>query len=60
MFFPLRLNFQHALLRDLLGYTIHPAIRSHIGLPKDVKIADIGTGTGYFEDDIRCIAHEPR
>ena len=42
-----RLNFQHALLRDLLGYTIYPEVFSHGGLSQDAKIADIGTGTGY-------------
>lgn len=42
------MNFQHALLRDLLGYTIHPNIRSHAQFPKEAKVADIGTGTGYI------------
>lgn len=53
------MNFQHALLRDLLGYTIHPDIRSHGGLPREAKIADIGTGTGYLEIvfDVSSINH---
>ena len=57
--FPSRLNFQHAMLRDLLGYTIHPAI-SQSGLPEKAKIADIGTGTGYSEDVLRLITHNQR
>ena len=44
----LSLNFQHTLFRNLLGYTIHPDIYSHGGLPEDARIADIGTGTGYL------------
>ncbi|MCJ1366387.1 hypothetical protein MMC16_005515 [Acarospora aff. strigata] len=44
----LRLNYQHTLLRELLGYIIHPEILSHGRLPQDAKVADIGTGTGYL------------
>ena len=31
-----------------MGYTIAPKILSQGDLPRDAKIADIGTGTGYF------------
>ena len=40
-----RLNLQHYLFKDLLGYNIHPDIT--VRNDKDFKIADVGTGTGY-------------
>lgn len=40
-----RLNLQHYLWKDVLGYNIHPGIPIHD--KEDFCIADIGTGTGY-------------
>lgn len=48
----LRLNFQHHLLRELLGYSIHPGILSNGTLPPNPKIADVGTGTGQWLVDV--------
>ena len=48
----LRLNLQHRLLRELLGYEIHPSILSSHKLPKKPKIADIGAGTGQWLIDV--------
>lgn len=41
-----RLNLQHYLWKDSLGYNIHPDIP--IRDKEDFRIADIGTGTGYY------------
>lgn len=41
-----RLNLQHYLWKDVLGYNIHPDIPIHD--KEDFRIADIGTGTGYL------------
>ena len=49
------MNFQHTLLRELLGYTINPGIHSHGSLSQDAKIADIRTGTGQ----LRATADRP-
>ena len=48
----LRLNFQHHLLRELLGFSIHPEIVSNATLPPNPKIADVGTGTGQWLVDV--------
>ena len=40
----LRLSLQHHLLRELLGYHIHPSILSD-HFPDNPKVADIGAGT---------------
>ena len=48
----LRLNFQHQLLRDLLGYTVHPEIRRLGNLGPSAKIADVGTGTAQWLLDV--------
>lgn len=48
----LRLNFQHHLLRELLGYTIHPDIISKGHLPTNPKVADVGTGTAQWLIDV--------
>ncbi|KAL9602211.1 MAG: hypothetical protein Q9179_002615 [Wetmoreana sp. 5 TL-2023] len=48
----LRLNFQHQLLRDLLGYSISPDIVVKGNLPPNPKIADVGTGTGQWLVDV--------
>ncbi|KAL8728212.1 MAG: hypothetical protein Q9181_005425 [Wetmoreana brouardii] len=48
----LRLNFQHQLLRDLLGYTLHPDIVVKGNLPPNPRVADVGTGTGQWLIDI--------
>ena len=39
-----RLNLQHYLWKDQTGYLLHPSIP--LSNP-NIKIADIGTGTGY-------------
>ncbi|KAL8687373.1 MAG: hypothetical protein Q9218_006434 [Villophora microphyllina] len=51
----LRLNFQHHLLRQLLGYSIPPDLVSGKGLPQTPKIADVGAGTAQWLIDV---AHE--
>ncbi|KAK1763361.1 hypothetical protein QBC33DRAFT_549991 [Phialemonium atrogriseum] len=52
----IRLNLQNYLWRDSLGYTIHPDIKQELGLQsnpnKEIKIADIGTGTGIWLIDL--------
>ncbi|TGO54450.1 hypothetical protein BCON_0107g00330 [Botryotinia convoluta] len=45
-----RLNLQHYLWKEALGFNIHPSIRPH--LPKDVKIADVATGTATWLLDV--------
>lgn len=42
-----RLNFQYAMLKDLIGYNIYPSILTSGGIPRNAKIADVGTGTAY-------------
>ncbi|TVY42903.1 N-methyltransferase [Lachnellula subtilissima] len=45
----IRLNLQHYLWKDGLGYLIHPSIP----LPRpDSRIADLGTGTGIWLLDL--------
>ncbi|TGO21861.1 hypothetical protein BPAE_0196g00140 [Botrytis paeoniae] len=41
-----RLNLQHYLWKEALGFNIHPSILPH--LPKDVTIADVATGTAIW------------
>ncbi|EXL69248.1 hypothetical protein FOPG_14779 [Fusarium oxysporum f. sp. conglutinans race 2 54008] len=41
-----RLNEQHSVWTDVLGYLIHPDIEK--SLPLNTKIADIATGTGIW------------
>lgn len=48
----LRLNFQHHLFRELLGYSIHPSILSQGTLSPNPRIADVGTGTGQWLIDV--------
>lgn len=48
----LRLNLQHYLFRELLGYHIHPSILSDHNLPENPKIADIGAGTAQWLIDV--------
>lgn len=40
-----RLNLQHYILKDMFGYSLHPKIPRN---QKSLKIADVGTGTGYI------------
>jgi SAM-dependent methyltransferase len=40
----IRLNFQHYIWKESLGYLLHPSIK--LSSPT-ISIADIGTGTGY-------------
>lgn len=42
-----RLNFQYAMLKDLIQHNIHPNIVTSGDLPRHAKIADVGTGTAY-------------
>ncbi|MCJ1347139.1 hypothetical protein MMC31_005360 [Peltigera leucophlebia] len=44
----LRLNQQNRLLRDLVGYSIHPEILLKGRLPSNPRVADVGTGTGQW------------
>ena len=45
-----RLNLQHYLWKDQIGYLLHPSIPlSEIENP---KIADVGTGTGYVQREL--------
>lgn len=39
-----RLNLQHYIWKDMFGYSLHPKIPRN---QKSLKIADVGTGTGY-------------
>lgn len=39
-----RLNLQHYLWKDQAGYLVHPSIPL---TSPNLKIADVGTGTGY-------------
>jgi SAM-dependent methyltransferase len=48
----LRLNFQHHLLHELLGYSIHPDILAKGNLPSNPRIADVGAGTGQWLIDV--------
>ncbi|KAL8823772.1 MAG: hypothetical protein Q9191_005563 [Dirinaria sp. TL-2023a] len=48
----LRLNVQHHLLQKLIGYNIHPEVRTKGGLPRTPKIADVGTGTAQWLIDV--------
>ncbi|KAI4211439.1 MAG: hypothetical protein LQ351_005741 [Letrouitia transgressa] len=41
-----RLNFQHYLWKEQLGYLIHPRIPQDQDQEGGLKIADVGTGTG--------------
>lgn len=45
-----RLNLQHYLWKDAVGYNIHPDIP--VQNSKDFKIADVGTGTGIWLIDL--------
>ncbi|KAL8722224.1 MAG: hypothetical protein Q9225_001269 [Loekoesia sp. 1 TL-2023] len=40
----LRLNAQHLLWKEQLGYVIHPKV----SIIENMKVADVGAGTGYF------------
>ena len=40
-----RLNLQHYLWKDQIGYLLHPSIP--LSALENPKIADVGTGTGY-------------
>ena len=48
----LRLNLQHHLLRELLGYSIHPDILANVDTESHLQIADVGTGTGQWLIDV--------
>ncbi|KAI1173682.1 S-adenosyl-L-methionine-dependent methyltransferase [Nemania sp. FL0916] len=44
-----RINLQHYLSREIIGYLTHPSISL---LEPDIRIADVGTGTGIWLCDI--------
>jgi hypothetical protein len=45
----MRLNLQHYIWKENMGYILHPSIE----LPSTgVRIADVGTGTGYYSQNI--------
>ncbi|KAL8642877.1 MAG: hypothetical protein Q9228_000466 [Teloschistes exilis] len=48
----LRLDLQHRLLQQLLGYTLHPNITSKLPLSPKPKVADVGTGTAQWLIDL--------
>ncbi|TVY48847.1 Methyltransferase [Lachnellula occidentalis] len=43
-----RLNFQHFIWKDALGYNIHPSIK----LPDNAAIADVATGTAIWPVEV--------
>lgn len=45
-----RLDMQHQAWAKGVGYLIHPRIAET--LPRDAKIADVGTGTGIWLMDL--------
>ena len=45
-----RLNLQHYLWKDQTGYLLHPSIP--LSGIENLKIADVGTGTGYVDNDL--------
>ena len=45
-----RLNLQHYLWKDIVGYNIHPAIPVQDSY--NLSIADVGTGTGYYNSNV--------
>ena len=51
----LRLNFQHHLFRELLGYLIHPSTLSNHNLPENPKIADVRAGTAQWLIDVHRV-----
>lgn len=43
-----RLNLQHYIWKENIGYLLHPSIRfPNASSNSDISIADVGTGTGY-------------
>lgn len=49
-----RVNLLQRLWRDTNGYLIHPAIGTH---NESIKVADVGTATGFALDILRAIGH---
>ena len=47
----LRLNAQHHLWKEQMGYVLHPSIPVD---RSDLKIADVATGTGYSWKTVQC------
>ncbi|KAF7197392.1 N-methyltransferase tcpN [Pseudocercospora fuligena] len=52
-----RLDLQHRLITTNAGFLLHPIIAAQ--LPKDAKIADIGTGTGAWIEDLASLPTTP-
>lgn len=50
-----RLNLQHYIWKEALGCILHPSIKLS---GSDIRIADVGTGTGYahFPDCRRLVS----
>ncbi|KAF2205094.1 hypothetical protein GQ43DRAFT_408126 [Delitschia confertaspora ATCC 74209] len=49
-----RLNRQHFIWTKCISYLIHPSIKSN--LSQDAKIADIGTGTGIWLNEVSKVS----
>lgn len=45
-----RLNFNHLWMKALTGYLLHPSIPTD---KNDLRIIDVGAGTGYYQSGIR-------
>lgn len=50
-----RLELQHKVWSEITGYLLHPTIRSN--LPESARIAEVGTGTGAWSQDL--VQHSP-
>lgn len=44
-----RLNLSHYVWHSSFGYNLHPRIEQEIQARENLRIADIGTGTGYVD-----------
>jgi hypothetical protein len=44
-----RLSLQHYIWKETMGYILHPSIDTS---NENIRIADIGTGTGYVRRQI--------
>lgn len=50
-----RLNLQHYLWKDQTGYLLHPSIS--LSGAENLRIADVGTGTGYVNHHPYYVRH---
>lgn len=42
-----RLNLSHYIWQSSYGYNLHPRIQDAVAGKENLRVADIGTGTGY-------------